>query len=350
MSQQSPVTYTDAGTYDSLVAKVRRLSYIPAAQESWTDQDIIATLDDKNKNYLIPKTNNLTEEYFVSNFDYNIPTTGWSGIIDIPSDAIGLDLRDVWASAGQGTTGDSTNVNWAPCRRCNPNQFNYPTTTFNWLGSVGPPYYVENNKIIFFIANSLNISTGFTQIKMRYFKKPNTLVSRKICAQVIAVDTTLNTITLDNSNSNKAFSSGQTFDFIRNVQPFVFTAAAVTPTVVVVQPTFTTFSVDADTAAAIQVSDLCCPVGTAPVLQYMPEESNLLLCQSVVVQMQDSQGNSTAYDRAVKQMTLYEADYVRLLTPKVADQMKVMVSQSDLFSTNASFTGSGNYAGGVGSR
>lgn len=343
-----PITYVDAGTFDSLTGKVSRWSYLPKSQQSWQKQDIINTLDDQNKNFLIPLINALNEEFFVQQFDIPIPATGWSGIIPIPSDAIGLDLRDVWASGGIASPNQVTN--WAGCRRVNPNQFNYPTSTFNWLGAVGPPYYVENNQIKFFVPAGLNTSTGFTVIRFRYFKKPSTLCSRANCAQVLATDTTLNTITLDNTNTALSYSTGQTFDFLQQTQPYRFDAYQITPSFVNVTGAITTLSVDATTAADVEVGDLCCPTGTAPLLQYMPEEANAVLCQSVVCRMQDSQGNDAAKTRADKALADYVSALQRLLTPKVADQMKVMVSQGDLFSTNASFTGSGNYAGGIGSR
>lgn len=348
-----PIVYVDQGTFDSLTGKVSRWSYIPKAQQSWQPQDIINTLDDQNKNFLIPLINALNEEFFVQSYDYPIPSTGWNGIIPIPSDAIGLDLRDVWASGGIGnnSSGSINEVtNWAACRRVNPNQFNYPTSTFNWLGAVGPPYYVENNIIKFFVPNGLNTSTGFTMIRFRYFKKPSTLCSRANCAQVIAIDTNINTITLDNTNTALSYTTGMYFDFLQQSQPYVFDAAQVLPSNVNVMPTATTLSVDAATVAAVEIGDLCAPTGTAPLLQYMPEEANAVLCQSVVCRIQDAQGNDTAQKRAQDQLTTYIAALQRLLTPKVADQMKVMVSQGDLFSTNASFTGSGNYAGGIGSR
>jgi hypothetical protein len=351
-----PICYVDTGTFDSLTGKVSRWSYIPKAQQSWQQQDIINTLDDQNKNYLIPLINALNEEFFVQSYDYPIPPTGWSGVIPIPSDSIGLDLRDVWAAGGIGPnmSGSMNEVtNWAACRRVNPNQFNYPTSTFNWLGAVGPPYYVENNVIKFFVPNGLNTSTGFTRIRFRYFKKPSTLCSRFNCAQVVAIDPTLNTITLDITNTALPFTTGMTFDFLQQTQPYIFDAYQITPINVVTTSLAITLSInpsDTTTITSVEVGDLCCPTGTAPLLQYMPEEANAVLCQSVVCRIQDSQGNETAKARADKALAEYQAALQRLLTPKIADQMKVIVSQGDLFSTNASFTGSGNYAGGIGSR
>lgn len=354
MTTKSPITFVDAGTLETngLVGKVSRWSYIPKSQQSWTNNDIIRTLDDENKNTIIPLINSLNEEYFVVSYIFQIPSSPtWNGAIPIPSDAVGLDLRDVWATSGNLTQ----NSLWAGCRRVNPNQFNYPTSSFNWLGTIGPPYYIENNRVQFYMPQAINSSTGFTTIKLRYFKKPSTLVSRATCAVVTAIDPVLNTITLDKSNtaSGAGFSTGQTFDFIELIQPFVFDAAAITPINVNVTTLTTTLTLDptdTTTVQNVQVGDMCCPVGTAPVLQYMPEEANAVLCQTVVCRMQDAQGNEAALKRGQTKLDKYVADLQRLLTPKVADQTAVMVSQSDLFSANASFTGTGNFAGGIGSR
>lgn len=363
MATKPPVCFTDAGTLEpnGMVGKIRRYALVPNAQQTWTNDQLVLALDDQNKNFLIEIVNSLDEEFFVESYVFTVPNAmPWNGTITIPSNSIGLDCRDIWTS-NQSSLSQTPFV-WNESTRVNPNQvssFSYGNVSGSFFlapGCGGLRYYIENNRIQFILPpNTTANNLGVSFVKIRYFQKPSTLVSRTCCAIVTAVNTSTGLITLDNSNSSSVegvsfnpyypFSTGSTYDFIQPIQPFVFDAVSVTPSNVTVNANNQTMLVDLPDAALIQIGDICAPTGTAPVLQYVPEEAINVLCQKVVVRLADGQGNDTQLQRANQELQTQTAILQRLLTPKVLDGTKTMTSANDIFSVDSITTYGGMYTG-----
>lgn len=346
MGTSPPVTYTDIGPGDTMLAKVLRWGLVPISQETWQPVDILATLQDEFVNTVVPDINSLNEEFFVQPNYFDVPVN-WDNIYTIPSYSVGLDLRDVWAICGEPNTTNS----WIECVRINPNQnTNLPGPNGSaFVPGSRPRYYVENNLLKFY-GTPNNNQTGITTINARIFKKPSFLVSRANCAVVIAIDTSLNTVTLDTSNTAKKFSTGMTFDFITLQIPYPFSAESITPTNINAVSPIQTLSIPDVAGSGIQVGNLCCPTGTAPVLQYVPEEATAVLCQSTLCRLLDGQGNDSALKRAQAKLANYQEKLIRLLTPKVLDQTKVLTSNGGIYSTNAYLSNAGYIYGGAGSQ
>lgn len=328
-----PIFFTDQGT-GNFVNKVQQWAMMPSIQQLWQGSDIIQALDDEFVNTIIPLIKQTNEEYFVVTYDVAI-TQNWNGQVPFPSDAIGLDLRDVWA-----VTGDPINnpaaAQFAECRRFDPNQFMPCTSMVSYAPYFyGPPYYVQNN-MLFFYANGGTPANAFSfnYLRIRYFKKPNHLTSRANCALITAVDTGLNTITTDNSNTNAAFFAGQSLDFIAPQVPFFFDNNAITNTGVSVGTTFSTISLPAGVAATLNIGDIVCPQGFAPVMQYVPEEAYNVLCQNVVCRIRDASGDSDGLQRAEAKLQTYSNGLLNVITPKIQDSPKKITNSNNIMSAS----------------
>ena len=338
----TPTFFTDSGT-GNFVAKVQQWAMMPSIQQLWQDSDVIQLLDDEFVNTVVPLIKSTNEEYFVTTYDVPITST-WNGQVPFPDDAIGLDLRDVWAITGDPYQNPS-GAGYAECRRFDPDQI-FPALAWNnnnagWNnGWYGPPYYVQNNVLMFNVNGATPANPySFNFLRIRYFKKPNHLTSRANCAVITAIDTNLNTITTDNSNTSAAFYSGQSLDFITPQVPFMFDNAAITNTSVSVGTTFTTIGLPAGVAATLTVGDLVCPQGFAPVAQYIPEEAYNVLCQNAVCRIRDTQGDSDGYQRAEAKLQTFSNALLNVITPKIQDAPKKIVNTNNIMSASYSYSG-----------
>ena len=77
MATQQPIVFTDSGSLESqgMVGKIRRYSLMPNAQQTWTNDVLVLSLDDSFKNYVIEVINSLNEEYFVETLIVPVPTS-----------------------------------------------------------------------------------------------------------------------------------------------------------------------------------------------------------------------------------------------------------------------------------
>ncbi len=189
-------------TSDQLIAAVKRKISFPAAQATFTDEEI---LDFANEEMLISQVPSILlyhEEYFV--YVKRVPLRDNVSKYPIPDRAIGMRLRDVFWSDVSGNIYEMTKVS--------PEDKSYYQRNSGTNESLHK-YYLQNNEII--IAPQPTTSLG--SINFDFFLRPNQLVPDERAAimesfsQTITVDVSTlvagDTVIIDN-NTFTAVASG----------------------------------------------------------------------------------------------------------------------------------------------
>jgi hypothetical protein len=156
-------------TTTELVASVKRRSFLPANDETLTDADILAILDEEMRLYILPFIRECNEELLIRRYDVTPPSDGRIRV----GTRFGLES----VKAVYGTT-DGTN--YTQLMRVEPEQAPHQTLGANGIG--GCFWYFEDDFVCL-----ASTPTPFTTIRLTYYLRPNKLVPVEECALVTAI-------------------------------------------------------------------------------------------------------------------------------------------------------------------
>ena len=147
---------------------------------------------------LFPLLLGVREEFYVTKTEYAI--TAGQAAYAIPYRAAGGSLRDIQIIQGSNIYSLSTIDS------------DYITTTVQ--GTV-QGFYLENNNVILY--PTPGATTGI--LRLRYFRRPGRLAATTSCAQVTAINTGTNQVTV--ASIPTAWATGTAIDFIQAIAPSV---------------------------------------------------------------------------------------------------------------------------------
>lgn len=161
-------------TWSALVAQVRRRALVGGSGTSdWTNDQIVAILNEETQDYIVPLVSTIGEEYFVAIEDFT--TVANLAEYDIPTDSIASRVRDV-----QGLIGPQNQ--YVSMQRIEPER----AVVFGPITQTGQPlaYYVQANQIVF----SPTPDTEYS-VRLKYYARPRQLVTTGYSAGVSITDT-----------------------------------------------------------------------------------------------------------------------------------------------------------------
>lgn len=185
-------------TTDALIAAIKRKIAVPISQVTFTEEDIIAFLNEEMMISTVPSVMSFHEEYFVS--ELKVPIVEGVNKYPIPERAIGSKLRDLFWSDTQNNFFEMTRVSSEDKAYFQDN-----------LGSnqVIHKYYLEGNDIVLTPQMRSN-PTG--SLCFFYFLRPNQLVKDD---QAAIITNFTKYITIDNTTlvaGNKITIDGVDFE------------------------------------------------------------------------------------------------------------------------------------------
>lgn len=285
-----------------LTISIQARCAIPNAQITFQSTDFYRFMDEETKSKLIPLILSNMEEYYVRDFPYNI-TSGVNSYL-IPPRAIATKLRDVQLI--QSNYPDAI----TPLERLEVTDL-YRSTASNYQSLVQKSgFYLKGNSVILYptpraTQNILNLS---------YYIRPNTPVDPSLCAQVVAIDTVLNQITVSALPTN--ISTSTLVDLVK-ANPG-YECSAIDQTITNISGTVLSFaSIPSDLA----VGDYICQATQTCVIQ-VPAELIPLLSQYCVVRVLEAQGDLQALQAAMGELTKLETNANMLLAPRVSGKLK----------------------------
>lgn len=172
--------------YDTsqLIDNIKRRCACPTSQLTYTEEDFVLLANDELQGEVVPLIMSTRDEYFVDYIDVNSDSTG---IIPIPSQAVGAKLRTV-----------------AYIQQTSPLLLiNLPLLNLDVVAGVGANFingltftgfYIQNNNICLYPNSS--VPTG-TQIRIYFYRRSLVLAEPSQYGQIVSIDPNTNTVVLD---------------------------------------------------------------------------------------------------------------------------------------------------------
>lgn len=294
-------------TADDIVTSVSRSAALPLSQNTLTASDLLAFLTEEMQSTISDLVHTIREEYWVKNYDIAITSQEFQ--FDIPQRALAGGLRDVVFVDQSGNEIEIAQL--APEQIKSPAYFAYQPA-FQQQG-----YFVKDSKINLWPQTANN--TAYT-LRLKYERRPGTLVSIDDCAQITSVDSNNSQVTVASLPSD--WTTSTTVDIIQNVPAFVSVSddqviSAINVTTLTLSP-FPT---------GLAVGQWICPAGTSCIAQ-IPLETYPLLVSLGVKRVHQSMQNSNGFNIAVKDSQDKLIMAREMMTPRVEGQPRKLVNKN----------------------
>lgn len=158
-------------TSDDLIAAVKRKILFPVAQNTFSDQDILAFANEEMQISQVPSVLQFHEEYFV--FQKIVPLVSNISRYAIPTRAVGMRLRDLSASDANGNLYDMTRLN-ADDKAYFQQNAGTSQTVYT--------YYLEGNEVV--LAPSITSVPVTGNLNFFFYLRPNQLVENSRAATI----------------------------------------------------------------------------------------------------------------------------------------------------------------------
>lgn len=177
-------------------------------------------------------------------------------------------------------------------------------------------YYLRHNKVVMFETPN----TGGDTLRMSYYLRPGDLVDVSDCAQITAIDTDTNVVTV--SSIPSAWTTSTDLDLVSATVPYAFLSTDTNATTI--SGTDVTFSSLPD---GLAVGDWISPAGKSPIPQ-LPREFMPILVQMTVVKALEAQGDKEGAKEAWKDLQTMEENGINLISPRNHGQAKKVVNRN----------------------
>ncbi len=305
-------------TNDALVADIKRRTFMPISQITFSDDDLLDFADEEMQIGIVPLLMSVREDYLVTFKEDTITATKAS--YGMHPRAIGQKLSDVTIVF---PNSDATTPTETTIPRLQADQ------AVSGLVNGYPGFYLRNNKVI------LQNPTTFAGQKLRqyYFLRPSKLVLTNQASQITRVGPdSLGTPLAANQvevnyippefGSNSTFT--QTVDLNRNVPGFEILNMDIqaqfnVSTLVVTFPSLTSLPED------LAVGDWICLAGQATIAQ-VPAELHPILAQRVAIKVLESIGDNNNIQFAQGKLREAETTVLGLLSNRVEGEPQKIVN------------------------
>lgn len=273
-------------TTNALIKSIKRRAFLPAGA-GLTTSDILAYATEELRGSIPAFLKGLREEYLVATLDVPITTS----TLALPARAVGAALRIIQWKDNSGLL--------YPLTRIEPERL--PQYNLQAANSQPAGYYFEGNTI------NLVPSVGVSgTLHLTYQQRPGELVLPTDCAQITAINTGANQVTV--SAVPTTITTGTLVDIVSNSPNFI--ALALDQAVTVSGSTFTFSSLP----TGLAVGDWVALAGQTPVVQ-APTEVHDLLAQYTAATIAQSMGSARA-EMVMEKLTEVKASMTMLLSPR----------------------------------
>lgn len=282
-------------TTSDLLDSIKRRSFAPAGQLTYTDAELLAMADEETQTALLPDILAAREEYFVTYTDFAI--TAEQGAYAIPARSIGLQVRDVHVTDGSIVIPDFP--------RIEPEAIN--------TAQSGPPggFYLKNNSVCLFPTPSATSRT----LRLYFPLRPSRLIDAADAAVISAINTATNVVTV--SSIPAAWVTGNAFDLIRQDGGQECQSIDLTSTLVsgsdITLPSL---------PSTLRVGDYIALADQSPLIQLPPEWRAVLAQAVATVVLEDT--NQPGADRARKKLEKMRTAALKLLSPRTPGEARVI--------------------------
>ena len=286
-------------TTTGLIASIKRRGSIPTSQSLFTEADMLSLADEELQTVIFPIIMSIKGDYFVNNND-TVMTS--AKIYPIPSDAIGLKIKDCYWLDSDGDERQITEVNIGD------------VTNQVARGWIGLGYYLEKNNVVL----TPNSREGDT-LRIKYYRRASKMVPTSEAAQISSIDTGTGVVTFT-GNIPSTWTTSDVFDAIDDNPGFETkdTDLVITATTA----TTMTFSDVTNLAAGYWIS----LADESPIPQITPE-AHALLAQSVTVKILEALGDPKMVVAQGK-FEQIKKSFIDMVAPRADGQVKKIVQRN----------------------
>ena len=188
---------------DSLLASVKVRSMNASNQNTFTDDDMIRIASEELQSVLIPFIESVKGEYWVHLQD--LPYIQGQNSYIMPERATGSKLRDVCLVDMQGNEVLLNYINIEDLK----SSWAYAPYQFG--------FYPQDNQIKLLLGNLIG-SANYQFVRMKYFRRPNTLINTDQAGKVVNINTVTKEVTLNYAPTT--WTTATLFDCINSMPPF----------------------------------------------------------------------------------------------------------------------------------
>lgn len=286
-----------AYTTDELLSIIKKRSFLPVSQETFSDQDLLDMATDEMLSMVVPAVLSTREEWYVTCLPTAVDSTVTE--LDIPSRAIGGSLREVTLSVGETEF---------PLARLDLEDRTIVSNT----GNVSA-FYLQGNQIKF-----LGAQEGI--VNQYFHARPGHLVPGSQCVTVNGYNTVAKFIEV-NGTVPAEWQVGTKIDIIKASPHFEYRAMSLTITNVA----GSTIEVAEEFSNKIVPGDWVTLEDTSPVPQ-IPVEWFQYLAQTVVTQIFNSQGDAESGKTSYYKSEQLRKSALSLMAPRISGELKKAVS------------------------
>lgn len=321
----------------TLVQRTKRMEGLPTGQTAFLDTDIVDFLNTELQTVLVPLHMRINEEFFVKTVDMQFSANSTVNAVNIPFVGVGFALRDVYFA-------DTTNT-------VNPSFYNVPRLQPEMIASLGPStswnvgnpvlygFFIQGNALQFFPNTLLQNK----QLRLTYFRRPADLVLPSSAAQITAINTGLNQVTVNNMPTG--WATGTIVDAINPIPDFdyvinqtIVPAPYTTPTplvgITIAGVTGLNITLPAGAITSLEVGDWLSEDGTSPFVQYAPVESYQLLCQLGAIRCLRALNDTDAEKMAINKYKEMMENYLFMTTPRIEGKPKTFNNTNGILSAS----------------
>jgi hypothetical protein len=172
-------------------------------QNLFTDSDMVRIASEELQAVLIPFIESVKGEYWVKYQD--VPFISGTTLYTLPQRATGIKLRDVCLTDRQGNEVLLNRINLEDMK----SSWAYAPYQFG--------FYPQDNQVKLVLGNLIG-SGNYASVRMRYFRRPNTLVNTDQAGQILNINTLTNEVTL--TYAPTTWTTATQFDVINSMSPF----------------------------------------------------------------------------------------------------------------------------------
>lgn len=297
-----------------LLSDIKSRGMIPTSQSTFTEEGMLNLATTVLWSKVVPLLKSVREEFYVDRLDYSI--VAGKEFYAIPERAVGSMLRDLLYTSDNTVTNNST---FYSCDRLEPDR---APETHNYTGGFGTPsFYFVNNQVTLKPVPSSAQGT----LRMRYYRRPNALVTVNSCAKITAVNSTtevvVNAIPL-------SWTTSELFDITPakpHYRPYAIDQAVTTLDTVGLTITFSSPVLDEEGNNALSVGDYI-GKATETCIPEIPLEMQPLLAQRTVAKVLEALGDEQGFARAEGMGDKLEEEVLDLISPRIDGEPRKVVS------------------------
>lgn len=305
-------------TSDALINDIKRRTFMPISQITYSDEDILDFADEEIQIGIVPLLMSVREDYLVT---YKEDTINADQVAyNMHKRAIVQKLKDVTIVDPNSDPVNEVEVSIPRIQSDQaPNRLNY-----NYSG-----FYVRNNKVI------LQNPTNYPGYKLRqyYFLRPSKLVTTIDACQITRVGPDTNSpalaanqveVGLIPSDFGTGASFNQTVDIVRNNPGFEILsmdaeATFNTNTLIITFPSLTSLPEE------LEVGDWVCLAGETAVPQ-IPVELHPVLAQRAAIKILEGMGDATNLQLAQGKLKEMEKAVLGMLSNRIEGEPQKVIN------------------------